>query len=575
MLRALTSRSTGARSLVLLQFEREATRVVDTACSTCACSVNNGHIDSHRWFGTREWGRSLMETERYLFEEYVKQHKLSSLANAMEKEMFQEELDDEQRQMPIRSGGFEYSFQNPDGEYPALYRIPCAGHGHFIHKEEGEEEAELVLDTSELCVMTDKKDLELQELKISRQGNILLILALLDGVPCVFTRDLNKKKTILQDHIHGAMNVEYDMNDEIYFTRPDELGRPSKVYAAACIEGHGDTETSTPRLVFEDTDKRYFVGIQRTKDWKYICINSVSKTSSEVHLVDPETNKVVLVRAREPHCEYVVEHAHNHLILLSNHEDIHENRLYVANISHNQNHMQIDPWTPAQYRIDKEDAFLSDVTVHASACTLLEKLPNGLPRIRVLPFSLQSSNRLYFENHYDVPLPEWALDVQFGSNEDFTSNRVELELQSPILPPIYLDWDLKLRQIFSQSSLDYAELKLQQYTALRVPLQSSQGHTIPLTLTYRNDAQNPSKCLFVVYGAYGECLDMGYQSHMFPLLQRGWKIVYVHVRGGGEKGRAWYHAGRTPHKVNSEMDLYECIKQLTEKGILSMIHISL
>ena len=564
MLRALTTRSTGARSLVFLQFGKEATRVVDPAYS-----VSNEYNVLHRWFGTDEGGKPFMDTERYLFEEYVKEHRLSALADVLEKEMFQEELDDEQRQIPIRAGGFEYSFQCP-GEYPALYRTPYAGHGHLLQKQE-EEEPELVLDTSELCAIANKKRIDLQALKISRQGNSLIILAHLDGVPHVFTRDLNRRRTILQDHIHGAMDVEYDMNDEIYFTRPDELGRPSKVYAAPYrTEDHGVTENHTSRLVFEDTDKRNFVGIQRTKDWKYICINSVSKTSSEVHLVDSETNKVVLVRAREANCEYVVEHAHDHLLLVSNHEDVHENRLYVAKISRQGNHIQIAPWTPAPYRLNKEDAFLSDVTVHASACTLLEKLPNGLPRIRVLPFSLQSGNILSFDNHYDVPLPEWTLDVQFGSNEEFTSDRVELELQSPILPPIFLDWDLKSRQIFCQSSLDHAEINLQQYTAIRVPLQSSQGHAIPLTLTYRNDAQNPSKCLFVVYGAYGENLDMAYQSHIFPLLQRGWKIVYVHVRGGGENGRAWYHAGRVPHKINSEIDLYECIKQLIDKGTISM-----
>lgn len=566
MLGAFSARSSRLRTLVLLHSRLELLcppRVVEHPSN-----ATNRFIAVDRWFGTSEVGKASIDKERTLFEEYVKQHRISSLADTMKKEMYQEELEDEQSHVPIRASGFEYSFECP-GEFPILYRTPCADDGHK------ETERELVVDTSELCAMVHQKQyIEMQAMKISRQGDRLLLLAQVDGVSRVFIQDMNNKgKAVLQEHIHDAMDIEYDIDGNIYFTCPDELGRPSKVYCTTAMK-HTRGERPTPRLVFEDTNRKHFVGIQRTKDWSYLCINSVSKQSSEVYIIDPGAGNAVLVRPREPHCQYVVEHAHGHLIILSNHDHVLENQLYVAKISHKQDCLCIEPWKPVPYRLAREDGFLSDVTVHARACTLIEKLPTGLPRIRVLPFQHLPGNEISLDTHYDIPLPEWVLDVQFGSNEEYMSDRVELELQSPILPPIHLEWDLKTREVYSKSSLDHAEIKLQQYTAIRIPLQSTEGHDIPLTLAYRNDAVNPSKCLFIVYGAYGENLDMSYQSHIFPLLHRGWKIIYVHVRGGGEKGKAWYYAGRVPHKVNSESDLYECITQLTAKGTTSMKSIS-
>lgn len=503
---------------------------------------------------------SWMTTERSLFEKYTKQHHLLRLAKVMRHEMAQEEMDNLEAHLPISVGEYEY-FIESHGKFPRIYRMPREGEG---------EDQEIVFDTNELVALFHQDDLELCALKISRQSDKLLLLVLVGGRSRVVVRDIEAHETIIQDHIHNAMNIEYDRNGTIYYTCPDNLGRPSKVFAVQARSLEQLKERPVPNLLFEDTDERNFVGIQRTKDWQYICINSTSKTSTEVRIVDPVMEDLLLVKEREMHCEYVVEHAHGHLVIMSNHGDLMQNNLFLAKIERRGDSLRIGKWTSVPHCVPGEEAFLTDVTVNEYACTLLEKTPSGLPRMRVLPFHTVQDDEMTFGPSYHIPLPEWALDVQLGSNEDFASTRVEFELQSPILPPIHLEWDLKTREICSkvstEVSLEHAKMKLEHYTAIRTLLKSDKGHAIPLTLAYRNNAQNPSKCLFVAYGAYGETLNMGYQSSIFPLLNRGWKVVFVHIRGGGEKGRAWYHAGRMPTKVNSETDLYECIKKLTEKG---------
>ena len=49
------------------------------------------------------------------------------------------------------------------------------------------------------------------------------------------------------------------------------------------------------------------------------------------------------------------------------------------------------------------------------------------------------------------------------------------------------------------------------------------------------DGSHPA--LMTVYGAYGECLETGFESERLSLLEQGWVVAMAHVRGGGELGR--------------------------------------
>lgn len=65
---------------------------------------------------------------------------------------------------------------------------------------------------------------------------------------------------------------------------------------------------------------------------------------------------------------------------------------------------------------------------------------------------------------------------------------------------------------------------------------------MPVTLVYaagrKKDGAQP--LLARVYGAYGECLDTGFQPELLCLLRRGWAVAFCHVRGGGELGNNWH-----------------------------------
>lgn len=104
----------------------------------------------------------------------------------------------------------------------------------------------------------------------------------------------------------------------------------------------------------------------------------------------------------------------------------------------------------------------------------------------------------------------------------------------------------------------------------RVSYPARDGELVPLTLLRpRRDAggDGPRPCLLNVYGAYGTCLVPDFRPEHVVLLRRGWVIAWAHVRGGGERGRAWHTAARQLQKAQSVSDLVDGIHFLLARGI--------
>lgn len=81
---------------------------------------------------------------------------------------------------------------------------------------------------------------------------------------------------------------------------------------------------------------------------------------------------------------------------------------------------------------------------------------------------------------------------------------------------------------------------------------------------------DPRKALFVFYGAYGIQTSMIYPYHNWaPLVSRGWRIIYIMARGGGDNGYAWEKAGRNSYHANTIKDVVESIKYMRKKHNLA------
>lgn len=88
-------------------------------------------------------------------------------------------------------------------------------------------------------------------------------------------------------------------------------------------------------------------------------------------------------------------------------------------------------------------------------------------------------------------------------------------------------------------------------------------------LSRRASARNT---LVRAYGAYGQSLPTAFKYEDVPLLLRGWNIVFLHVRGGGELGSAWHDQGRRLLKAASSNDVVDGIMWLRMGHLSSRVN---
>lgn len=107
--------------------------------------------------------------------------------------------------------------------------------------------------------------------------------------------------------------------------------------------------------------------------------------------------------------------------------------------------------------------------------------------------------------------------------------------------------------------------------AVEVKIQSHDGAKVPLSIVHRNDlvknGNNPT--LMTGYGAYGISQEPAFSLERLAWLEHGGIYAVCHVRGGGEYGVEWHHAGQKLTKPNTWKDFIACGEWLIENGYTS------
>ncbi len=100
---------------------------------------------------------------------------------------------------------------------------------------------------------------------------------------------------------------------------------------------------------------------------------------------------------------------------------------------------------------------------------------------------------------------------------------------------------------------------------------SKDGTKVPVNIIRKKglalDGSHP--CLVNGYGGYGIDITPAYVASRRILLDQGFVFAQANIRGGGEFGDAWHHAGNLTHKQNVFDDFYAACRHMIEAGYTS------
>ncbi|OPJ72368.1 prolyl endopeptidase-like isoform B [Patagioenas fasciata monilis] len=352
---------------------------------------------------------------------------------------------------------------------------------------------------------------------------------------------------VVEKVIPNVFSFEWATNDVLYYTSQKNLKCQDVLMTAFTNQKH-------TKLVYTEQDARFFVDIHLTKDRRFLTINSNSKTTSEVWLVDCRNpfKLPALVQARTKGVIYHIEHRNDELYILTTYGEPAEYKLMKAPVASS----GIENWQLV-YALE-EKTKLVDLEMFSDHCIMFLKNAGQL-YLNVISFVSHSVQ--------SIKLPTWACEFELESHPEHTTSTCYFQLTSPVHPPKRFAYSFKQNNLIEQAVQEVPIITNCHTTRL---LAKSKDETlVPITVFHNmNSKELHRKPLLVhVYGAYGIDLNMSFKEEKLMLIEEGWILAYCHVRGGGELGLRWHRDGCQHNKLNGLHDLRACIRLLHQRGL--------
>jgi oligopeptidase B len=321
----------------------------------------------------------------------------------------------------------------------------------------------------------------------------------------------------------------------------------------------GDSEAQDV-LVYEEKDERFNVAVDKTRDCKYLLMESGSHTTSEWRFLSAYTPegefKVIAPRVEEQ--EYVIDHRHGLFYIRTN--DVGKNfRVVTAPVEKPGREF----WT--ELIPMEKDAPLEDFELFESFC-FSSRRKLGLPTLSVT--TVATDGKLGESREIEFPEPVYSAGAY--ANPEFGTETFLYSYQSLVSPASVYAYDVKTgtSTLLKQQEVP-GGFEPSHYGSERVWVEAAGGVKVPVSVVYRRDlfkcdSKNP---LYIYgYGSYGYPLPIGFSPSRLALLDRGVVVAFAHIRGGGEMGDSWHDAGKMMVKRNTFSDFIAVTEQLVAQG---------
>ena len=330
------------------------------------------------------------------------------------------------------------------------------------------------------------------------------------------------------------------------------------------VEEHATTKRSyrlhrmplggAPAEVYLEPDELYDIGICDSRSEAFLVLAIVSKDTSEIRVLpadEPAASPRVLVPRRKGR-EYYVEHRGDEFFIRTN--DKGRNfRLVRAPVDDPspRNWKQVLPHRPM--------VMLEQVEVFRDFWVAVER-DRGLVKLRITDFATGKGRHVEFDEAVYAAHP--------GTNAEFATDRFRFVYTSLVTPrSVYDDVVRTGERILLKRYPVLGDYDPAQYASEALTAVAKDGTRIPISLVYRKSmrAKGPQPMLLYGYGSYGIPIDPYFRTSRISLLDRGMIFAIAHVRGGGDRGRLWYEAGKLLRKKNTFTDFIACAESLVRR----------
>ena len=370
----------------------------------------------------------------------------------------------------------------------------------------------------------------------------------------IFLRRISDNKIIEKPISNTAGGIVWAYDDKSFFYRKHDLEhRPRKIYQH--ILG---TSCEEDKLIFEEKSKRFTCSISTSSCENFYLIDTSEHTTSEVYYLhkDEDQFKPKLFIKREEGVQYSIDSFGGWWWMWTNKnaEDFKITRCPHQNIG------EWKDFVPSKNGVLVGGlSFLNDWVIRTEVADALQK-------IYVRNSKTNEEEELIFTDEKVI-----SPGISF-MQKDKDTDTIRIIYESPKTPSRTYEYNLKTKEkkLVKEQEVPSGHNK-DDYVVERLSCKSHDGKDIPITITYhkKTNLDGSANLLLYGYGSYGSSMSPNFSTSKFSLIDRNIIWATCHIRGGLERGMAWWREGKMMQKKNTFSDFISCGKFLIEKKYTS------
>jgi oligopeptidase B len=365
---------------------------------------------------------------------------------------------------------------------------------------------------------------------------------------------------ILKDKIHSTNgNIAWaNDNKTLFYT----ANNPETLLSEKIKKHTLNTDEAEDKIVYAEKDKSNYIGVEKSKNSKYILIETQGTLSSETFFIDaskPDDEfKSFQPRMKEVLYDVIPL---DDIFLIRTNWNAKNFRLMESPLNKTEsiNWKEVIP--------HRADVLLSGIEEFKNFIVVSER-KNGLAQMLIR--NLNDGGEYYFD------FGEPAYTANAGGNPEYNSTTLRYNYSSLTTPASVYDFDMlkKTKSLMKQQEV-VGGYHSEDYVTERLYAPAKDGTKIPISIVYKKGfvKNGNAPLLLYAYGSYGMSMDASFASTRLSLLDRGFAFAIAHIRGGQEMGRQWYEDGKMMKKKNSFTDFIDAGKFLVKENFTSPNHL--